>query len=152
MIYNKPFIQLFFPHFLNWQTLSKTQLCTSTVKAKQKYLASKKTDYEEQIIKNNKWMERIQSEMKLLENDPDAKMQMEQCQSVVNLQLENMELRRNCQLYKRHVQAQEKDAQNTERLETAESFLYICHKFKQSPGTKFLNSLLSNFLFNLVIL
>ena len=60
-------------------------------------------------------MERIQSEMKLLENDTDAKMQLEQCQLVMNLQLENMELRRNCQLYKRHVNTQEKDMQNTER-------------------------------------
>ena len=87
----------------------------STTKAKQKYLASKKTDYEEQLTKNNKWMERVQSEMRLLENDTDAMMQLEQCQTVVSLQLENMELRRNCQLYKRHVHAQEKDAQNTER-------------------------------------
>ena len=87
----------------------------SATKAKQKYLASKQSDYKEQITKNNKWMERIHSEMKLLENDTDAKMQLEQCQLVMNLQLENMELRRNCQLYKRHVNAQEKDAQNTER-------------------------------------
>ncbi|XP_078348756.1 kinesin-like protein KIF18A isoform X2 [Oculina patagonica] len=98
------------------QALSKTQLCTSNTKTKQKYLASKKTDFEEQIAKNNKWMERIQSEMQLLETDLDAKAQLEQCQTVVQLQLENMELRRNCQLYKRHVHAQEKDAQNTERL------------------------------------
>ena len=67
------------------------------------------------MTKNNMWMERIQSEMKLLENDTDAKVQLEQCQSLVNLQLQNMELRRNCQLYKRNVNAQEKDAQNTER-------------------------------------
>ena len=60
-------------------------------------------------------MERIQSEMKLLETDVEAKAQLEQCQTVVQLQLENMELRRNCQLYKRQAHSQEKDAQNTER-------------------------------------
>lgn len=87
----------------------------STTKAKQKYLASKKADFEEQIAKNNKWMERIQSEMTLLEDDLDAKAQVEQYQTVVQLQLDNMELRRSCQLYKRHVHSQEKDAQNTER-------------------------------------
>lgn len=118
--------------FVNWQALSKTQLCTSNTKTKQKYLASKKTDFEEQIAKNNKWMERIQSEMQLLETDLDAKAQLEQCQTVVQLQLENMELRRNCQLYKRHVHAQEKDAQNTERWETAESWLcMVWSNFKQ---------------------
>lgn len=86
---------------------------TST-KSKQKYLASKKSDFEEQITKNSKWLERIQSEMKHLESDVDAKTQLGQCQSMVQFQLDNMELRRNCQLYKRHVHAQEKDPQNTE--------------------------------------
>lgn len=83
-------------------------------KAKQKYLGSKKADFEGQIAKNDIWLERVKSEVKI-ETDPDAKSQLEQCQSVVQLQLDNMELKRNCQLYKRHVHAQEKDSQNTER-------------------------------------
>ena len=71
-------------------------------------------EFEGQIAKNDTWLERIQSEIKL-ETDPEAKTQLEQCKSSVQLQMDNMELKRNCQLYKRHVNAQEKDAQNTER-------------------------------------
>ena len=98
----------------NHQTLSKTESYISATKVKQKYIASKKAEFEEQTAKNDRWLERIQSEIKL-ETDPHAISQLEQCQSSMRLQLENMELKRNCQLYKRHVNTQEKDMQNTER-------------------------------------
>ncbi|CAH3186205.1 unnamed protein product, partial [Porites evermanni] len=97
------------------QTLSTTESYISATKVKQKYIASKKAEFEEQTAKNDRWLERIQSEIKL-ETDPHAISQLEQCQSSMRLQLENMELKRNCQLYKRHVNTQEKDMQNTERL------------------------------------
>ena len=99
---------------IQYQTLSKTESYISATKVKQKYIASKKAEFEEQTAKNDRWLERIQSEIKL-ETDPHAISQLEQCQSSMRLQLENMELKRNCQLYKRHVNTQEKDMQNTER-------------------------------------
>ena len=98
----------------NHQTLSKTESYISATKVKQKYFASKKAEFEEQTAKNDRWLKHIQSEIKL-ETDPHAISQLEQCQFSMKLQLENMELKRNCQLYKRHVNTQERDTQNTER-------------------------------------
>lgn len=110
---------MFWQNLFPFQAQSRTQSYTNATKSKQKYLASKKADFEGQIAKNTTWLERIQSEIKLeTESDPDTRVQMERCQTEVQLQLDNMELKRNCQLYKRHVQAQEKDAKNTERWGT----------------------------------
>lgn len=98
------------------EALSKAETCQSATKSKQKYLISKKSDFEEQIAKNTKWLDRIKSEMTHLDSDVGAKTQLEQCQSVAQSQLDNMELKRSCQLYKKHIHALEKDAQSTERL------------------------------------
>ncbi|KAK2565398.1 Kinesin-like protein KIF18A [Acropora cervicornis] len=97
-----------------YQTEKKMQSSTDATKSKQKYLGSKKADFQTQIARNDTWLKRIHSEI-MLESDADAKDQLEQCHSVAELQLDNKELRRDCQLYKRHIAAQEKDAQNTER-------------------------------------
>ncbi|XP_074638351.1 kinesin-like protein KIF18A isoform X2 [Acropora palmata] len=98
-----------------YQTEKKMQSSTDATKSKQKYLGSKKADFQTQIARNDTWLKRIHSEI-MLESDADAKDQLEQCHSVAELQLDNKELRRDCQLYKRHIAAQEKDAQNTESL------------------------------------
>ncbi|XP_044184034.1 kinesin-like protein KIF18A isoform X2 [Acropora millepora] len=98
-----------------YQAEKKMQSYTDAVKSKQNYLGSKKADFQTQIARNDTWLKRIHSEI-MLESDADAKDQLEQCHSVAELQLDNKELRRDCQLYKRHIAAQEKDAQNTESL------------------------------------
>lgn len=98
-----------------YQAEKKMQSSTDAAKSKQKYLGSKKADFQTQIARNDTWLKRIHSEI-MLESDADAKDQLEQCHSVAELQLDNKELRRDCQLYKRHIAAQEKDAQNTESL------------------------------------
>lgn len=90
------------------------QSSTDATKSKQKYFGSKKADFQTQIARNDTWLKRIHSEI-MLESDADAKDQLEQCHSMAELQLDNKELQRDCQLYKRHIAAQEKDAQNTER-------------------------------------
>ena len=100
--------------FQLWQAASKLQLSTDATKSKQKYLDSKKADFQGQIAKNDSWLKRIHSEI-ALESDEDSKSQLEQSQSELQLQMDNMELKRNCQLYKKHISAQEKDVQNTER-------------------------------------
>ena len=97
------------------QVLSKVETCISSTKSKQKYLACKKSEFEEQIAKNTKWLDRIKSEMTHLDSDMGAKTQLDQCQSEAQSKLDDVELRRNCQLYKRHIHALEKDAQSTER-------------------------------------
>ncbi|XP_068717868.1 kinesin-like protein KIF18A isoform X2 [Montipora capricornis] len=97
------------------QAASKLQLSKDATKSKQKYLDSKKADFHGQIAKNDSWLKQIHSEI-ALESGEDSKNQLEQSQSELQLQMDNMELKRNCQLYEKHISAQEKDVQNTERL------------------------------------
>ena len=95
---------------------AKTQKCLSVTRTKKKKLETRVRETEQKFQSNTQSFDRVKQEMtslaassKELEND------VVNYQSHLRAELECAELRRQCRYFTKYTQAQEKDAQATER-------------------------------------
>ncbi|XP_032222614.2 kinesin-like protein KIF18A isoform X2 [Nematostella vectensis] len=92
----------------------RMQKCLSVTKTKKKNLETRVRTAELKLQQNTSDLERVQQEINSLSEEVNDR--LSSCQSALKAELKCAELRRLCRYYKKYAHAQEKDANNTERL------------------------------------